>query len=224
MTRADALALGTWTTLYDSAGLASSLVRSDSGDGRVASFLTENMRIYLQGDEGAFAGAIALSGTLSASIPEHLPLLGFVLHVHCDVTISGGGQALVTCSIGQGTHSVAWPQSYPAGTPSDEPSTIRKEDSDENPDEGSGEDVLFEKDFELDCFTRDYPADTGQPPYPPPPPPEFIKRVDAHASQRVVRRLHTSPSLRLPRPNSCRRPAALANEASGRRSRASPSG
>jgi hypothetical protein len=164
MATAAAPALGAWTTLYDSAGQAPNMIRSDSANGLFVSFKMDRMSMTLQGDEDApFAGAIGLSGTLSASMPEDFELLGFLLVVNCHVAKTAGSQALVACSIGHGTDAVAWPVGSPEGTPSVGLSRTREEPA--------NEDSLFEKDFRMECFTSDFnPAMVGVPPHPPLPP------------------------------------------------------
>jgi hypothetical protein len=161
---AGAPAWGSWTTFYDSVGQAPSMARGDSEDGLVVSFGMDRMQISLQGGEEApFAGAIGLSGALSVTIPDEFLLMGFLLVVNGNLSMSLGSEAVVTGSIGSATHSVEWPIANPSGTPDLEPSRTEEESL----PEGS----ILDTGFSVNCFTRDSrPGAVGLPPFPPLPP------------------------------------------------------
>jgi hypothetical protein len=111
MMTTDAPAWGQWTTFYDSAGQVPSMSRTDSGDGRVVEFtMDDHMLLNVGGDQDApFARAVGLSGSLSVSIPDTYPLVGFLLIVRGTVMKSFRSEAAVSCSIGHSTKSIEWP-------------------------------------------------------------------------------------------------------------------
>ena len=108
---ADAPAWGQWTTFYDSTGQVPSMDRTDSGDGRVVSFtMDDHMVLDVGGDQDApFARTMGLSGSLSVSMPDTYPLVGFLLIVGGAVMKSFRSEAAVSCSIGHSTKSIEWP-------------------------------------------------------------------------------------------------------------------
>jgi hypothetical protein len=154
------------------------MARSDAEDGLSVTFTMDRLVLSLLGGEGApFAGAVGLAGALSVSVPEALRLVGFVLVVQGHLERSAGSQALVTCSIGHGTSTVAWPLVSLAGAESAEPSRTR-----EGP---PAEDSRLSADFRLECFTSDFnPASVGVPPHPPLPP--FPLTVSMQARRRAA--------------------------------------
>jgi hypothetical protein len=175
---AGAPAWGSWTTYYDSAGQAPTMLRSDADDGLSVSFTMDRLTMSLQGGEDApFAGAVGLSGGLSVSVPEEFNLVGFLLVVNGHLEKTDGSQALLTCSIGHGAHSVEWPLVSIAGAESPGPSRTRGE--------GPGEVSTLSSDFRVECFTSDFnPAMVGVPPFPPLPP--FPITVSMQARRRAA--------------------------------------
>lgn len=155
---------GPLTALYDSAGQAPTIVATVADDGLSVGFLPDRLTISLDsGPEVPFAGAVGLSGTLSISVPEELNLLGFLLVVSGHIDKTDGSQALLTCAIGHGTHSIEWPLVSMAGARDPDPSKTTEEQP--------GEISVFSSDFRVECFTSDFnPAMVGIPPFPPLPP------------------------------------------------------
>jgi hypothetical protein len=160
--RTGAPAWGSWTTFYDSVGQAPAMTRADSEDGLVVAFGMDRLVLDLRADEEApSAGAIGLSGGLSVTIPDQFLLVGFLLVVNGELSMSLGGEASVTGSIGSATRSVEWPIASPAGTP----------DPRRSSDDAAPASLMIETGFRVECFTRDTPPGAaGAPPFPPLPP------------------------------------------------------
>ena len=154
---------GQWTTFYDSAGQVPTMLRSDSEDGLVASFGMDRLQLDIQGGPDApFAGAMGLSGSLSVSMPDDYPLVGFLLIVRGLLVKSLGSGAAVSGSIGHATKSVEWPLGSVSGLKAPDP------DAQDAPfPEGS----FLDTGFNITCFLDDTrPGGVGQPPYPQLPP------------------------------------------------------
>jgi hypothetical protein len=160
--RTGAPAWGSWTTFYDPVDQAPGMARADSEDGLVVSFGTDRLELDLRDDESApFAGATGLSGALSVTIPDEFLLVGFLLVVNGEVSMSLGSQATVTGSLGSATRAVEWPIADPAGTPDPRGSS----------DDAAPASLMIETGFSVECFTRDTrPGAAGAPPFPPLPP------------------------------------------------------
>jgi hypothetical protein len=147
MMAAGAPAWGQWTTFYDSAGQVPTMARSDSEDGLVASFGMDRLELKPQGGTDApFAGAMGLSGSLSVSMPDDYPLVGFLLIVRGQLLKSLGSEAAVSWSIGHATKSVEWPLGSASGLKTPGP------DAGEEPfPEGS----FLDTGFDVTCFLED---------------------------------------------------------------------
>jgi hypothetical protein len=163
MMAAGAPAWGQWTTFYDSADQVPTMARGDSEDGLVVSFTMNRLELNVQGGPDApFAGAMGLSGSLSVSMPDEYPLLGFLLIVRGQLIKSLGSEAAVSLSIGHTTKSIEWPLGSASG--------LRTPDSDTDEDsfpEGS----FLDTGFNGLCFLEDTrPGGVGEPPYPQLPP------------------------------------------------------
>jgi hypothetical protein len=177
MMAAGAPAWGQWTTFYDSADQAPSMARDDSEDGLVASFTMDRLELNAQGGADApFAGAMGLSGSLSVTMPDDYPLLGFLLIVRGNLLKSLGSGAAVSWSIGHATKSVEWPLGSVSGLTTPDP------DSEE---ESFPEGSFLDTGFNVACFLEDTrPGGVGQPPYPQLPPLPIT--ISAHARRRFV--------------------------------------
>jgi hypothetical protein len=163
MMTAGAPAWGEWTTFYDSAGQVPTMARHDSEDGLVVAFGMDRMELNVQGGPDApFAGAMGLSGSLSVTMPDDYPLVGFLLIVSGNLDKSLGSAAAVSCSIGHTTKSIEWTLGRAAGLKTPDP------DAGEQPfPEGS----FLQTGFNVVCFVDDTrPGGVGQPPFPQLPP------------------------------------------------------
>ena len=170
-------AWGQWTTFYDSAGQVPTMARSDSEDGLVGSFGMDRLELNVQGGPDApFAGAMGLSGSLSVTMPDDYPLVGFLLIVRGQLLKSLGSEAAVSWSIGHATKSVEWPLGSASGLKTPGP------DAGEEPfPEGS----FLDTGFNVTCFLEDTrPGGVGQPPYPQLPPLPIT--ISAQARRRFV--------------------------------------
>lgn len=166
---------GPLITFYDPAGQVPGMVRTVADDGLSISFLLDRMTVSMSGGAGgAFAGAVALSGALSVTVPEDLDLLGFLLVVNGHVDRTAGSQAVVSCCLGHGANSVVWPLASLAGTPTPDPARP-------GTDRGS----VASEEFRVECFTSDgNPALVGVAPFPPLAPIPFT--LSAQARRRVA--------------------------------------
>jgi hypothetical protein len=168
---------GAWTTFYDSAGQVPTMARADSEDGIVASFGMDRLELNVGGDQDApFAGAMGLSGSLSVTMPDEYPLLGFLLIVRGNLLKSLGSEAAVSYSIGHATKSIEWPLGSVSGLKDPGP------DAGEEPlPEGS----ILDISFNAVSFLEDTrPGGVGQPPYPQLPPLPIT--ISAQARRRFV--------------------------------------
>jgi hypothetical protein len=156
-------AWGEWTTFYDSAGQVPTMARSDSEDGLVVEFGMDRLELNVQGGPDApFAGALGLSGSLSVTMPDEYPLVGFLLIVSGNLDKSLGSAAAVSCSLGHTTKSIEWPVGRPEGLT--DPKSL-------GPDKPFPEGSFLETGFNVVCFVDDTrPGGVGQPPYPQLPP------------------------------------------------------
>ncbi|MBA2323269.1 MAG: hypothetical protein H0V92_04350 [Pseudonocardiales bacterium] len=164
----------TWTTFYDSTGQVPSLVATSSKRGLGVQYLADRLTLDLQGDgEAPFAGSFGLSGAVTLTLPEDLPLGGLLLVVDGSIDRTAGTQAVVTCAIGHGSRTREWPLASAAGTPTPDPSA---QDGHEN----GGDDTVTDEDFRIECFVSDFnPSSVGVPPFPPFPPVPITLGVQA---------------------------------------------
>ena len=168
---------GEWTTFYDSAGQVPTMTRNDSEDGLVASFGMDRLELNVQGGPDApFAGAMGLSGSLSVTMPDDYPLVGFLLIVRGHLVQSLGSEAAVSYSIGHATKSIEWPLGSVSGLKAPGP------DAGEEPfPEGS----FLDTSFNAVSFLEDTrPGGVGQPPFPQLPPLPIT--ISAQARRRFV--------------------------------------
>ncbi len=152
---------GQWTSHYDPANQAASMVDSVADDGLSVNFTLDRLTLLLQGaQDSPFAAALGMAGQLTVSLPETLDLIGFLLVLNGHVERTPGSQAVIACSIGHGARSLEWPLTSVAGAPSAPLPETSAEDA--------GEASILEADFRLECFTSDFnPATVGKPPFPP---------------------------------------------------------
>jgi hypothetical protein len=168
---------GEWTTFYDSAGQVPTMTRNDSGDGLVASFGMDRLELSVGGDQDApFVGSMGLSGSLSVTMPDDFPLVGFLLIVRGHLVQSLGSEAAVSCSIGHATKSIEWPLGSASGLRASGPDA-----GDEPFPEGS----FLDASFNAVAFVEDTrPGGVGQPPFPQLPPLPIT--IGAQARRRFV--------------------------------------
>jgi hypothetical protein len=162
----------TWTTSYDSTGQAPSLVPTSATGELGVRMLADRLDLDLRGDDGSpMAGSFGLSGTLTCTVPEDLPLAGLLLVIDGFVARTPGTQVAVTGAIGGTTTSRGWPLRSIAGATSPAPPASR------------GNDVggtLAEEDFRIECFAPDFnPTSVGVAPFGPFPPVPITLGVQA---------------------------------------------
>ncbi len=156
-----------WTSFYDSAGQAATMVATVGTGGSNVKYDLDRFILSLQDDPGApSAGAIALSGALSVDVPEDFTLAGFLLQVDGHIDRTDGAEVLLTCSIGPNGQSRQWT----VGTDDGATDTTSETDRSRSADNGNRTPAVEDSDFHLECFTSNGNLAVGTPPYPPVPP------------------------------------------------------
>ena len=164
-------ALPKWSpfvTHYDSIGQAPSMVVSFDPANTIASLVFDKMEISLQGnDQNKLSGSIGLAGHFALTLPDEIPLRGFVLIARGIVAKSFDSDALLSLTIGDGARVLDWPRTS-------------KVASNGKPENGTKE---FE--FDADCFSGDQHLAMGDPPKFPPTAPLTLS-VGMHARRRTT--------------------------------------